>query len=62
MAVQDDFDGSGRTESRSYTYQNGSTYVGEWVGIRRHGKGTFKQPSGSSYTGEFRNDRRHGRG
>ena len=53
---------SHHTESRSYTYQNGSTYVGEWQGIRRHGKGTFKQPSGSVYTGEFHNDRRHGRG
>ena len=36
----------------TFTYMDGSTYVGEWLESRRHGQGTFTYMDGSTYVGE----------
>jgi len=44
------------------TFYDGSKYVGEWKGNRRHGQGSVTYTDGSKYVGEWRNNKRHGQG
>jgi TonB family protein len=51
----------------AYYYQSdskakGSTYIGEVVEGRLHGKGTFTFADGSRYVGEFKGSKKHGQG
>ena len=52
--------GSGRLVWRGSYGQD--TYVGQYQGGKRHGRGIFKWFSGARYEGEWRNGRRNGRG
>jgi hypothetical protein len=44
------------------TYPNGSTYLGHFLNITRHGFGICHYPKGHIYTGLWSNGRRHGLG
>ena len=46
----------------SFTYESGSTYVGEFQNDRRHGQGTYIYASGTKYVGEFKNKYPYGQG
>ena len=46
----------------SYTYPDGTIYVGGYVDGRRNGTGTLTYPSGDVYEGDFVNDQRSGNG
>lgn len=37
-----------------YTYKNGATYTGEWIGGFRSNRGTMQWPDGAKYEGEWR--------
>ena len=47
----------------TYTYPDGSTYIGEFNkdGVK-HGTGTFTSPDGSKYEGEWKDGMKHGKG
>ena len=38
----------------TYTFDDGSKYVGEWEDDNYHGHGTYTYASGSKYIGEYR--------
>ena len=38
------------------TYQDGTHYIGEVQGTKRHGKGSYSFADGSHFTGDFKND------
>ncbi len=40
--------------SQTFTYDDGSTYIGMKLGDMRHGQGTFTEPDGSMYVGVFK--------
>ena len=42
-----------KTVVRTYTYNNGSQYIGEWKGGFRHGKGKMTWQDGAIYEGEW---------
>ena len=44
------------------TYPNQDVYRGEFVGTKRHGRGTLSSVDGSSYSGGFANDKFNGTG
>jgi hypothetical protein len=46
----------------SYTWPDGSRYVGEWENGSMHGQGTQTFAGGGKYVGEFKNNKRHGQG
>lgn len=46
----------------TYTWPNGSTYVGEFENNEMHGQGSLKWSSGEKYEGEFENGAMHGQG
>ena len=52
----------------TYTYANGSKYVGEWKDGKENGQGTYTQVSGNTwfngnkYVGEYKNGKIHGQG
>jgi hypothetical protein len=46
----------------SYTWDDGSQYVGEYKNDKRHGQGTLTWIDGNKYEGEWQNDKRHGQG
>ena len=46
----------------TYTYGDGSRYVGEFKDDKRHGRGVFSYFSGDRYDGEWVEDKRHGQG
>mgnify|MGYP003721997795 CR=1 FL=1 len=46
----------------TYTFANGTQYVGQFRDGKQHGQGTATFASGSQYVGEFRDDNRHGQG
>ena len=46
----------------TYTYPDGSTYCGEWVGDKHHGRGDFTFANGTSYSGEWKEHLMHGKG
>lgn len=51
-----------KVETRDlHTFDDGSTYEGEWMGEEMHGKGTLVK-QGETYVGEFRHNLRSGTG
>ena len=47
----------------SIVYPSGDKYLGQLVGGKRHGRGTYYERStGNKYEGEWKDDLRHGRG
>ena len=46
----------------TYTYANGSKYVGEYKNGKIYGQGTYKWANGNKYVGEFKNAKRNGLG
>jgi len=46
----------------TYTWANGSKYVGEFNNRKYYGKGTFTFPNGNKYVGEFKDGKRNGKG
>jgi hypothetical protein len=44
------------------TWEDGSTYQGDWVQDKRHGNGIFNTAEGHKYEGAFVNDVKHGAG
>ena len=45
-----------------WTYTDKTTYEGEWVGTKKHGKGIEIWPNGYIYKGEFKNSEWSGQG
>ena len=45
-----------------YLYNNGSTFVGQFMGGAAHGLGVFVSASGERYIGEWAGDKFHGNG
>jgi hypothetical protein len=45
-----------------WVYTDKTTYEGEWVGTKKHGKGVETWPNGYIYTGEFKNSVWSGQG
>jgi len=41
----------------TYTWSDGSKYVGEWKDNKKHGQGTYTNPDGIKYVGEFKDGR-----
>jgi formylglycine-generating enzyme required for sulfatase activity len=46
----------------TYTYPDGSIYVGQWKNDKFNGQGTFSYSDGSVYTGQWENSQRNGQG
>ena len=46
----------------TYTFSNGSKYVGEFKDGKKHGQGTFTYFYGDKYVGEYKDDKQHGQG
>ena len=46
----------------TYTWRDGTKYVGEYKDNKRHGQGTYTYASGDKYVGNFKDDVRHGQG
>ena len=46
----------------TYTFSNGTKYVGEWKDGEFHGQATYTFPNGDKYVGEFRDDWPNGQG
>jgi len=40
----------------TYTYANGSKYVGEWKDGKKHGQGTYTSQDGTKGKGEFKDN------
>eukprot|EP00438_Fugacium_kawagutii_P000410 Skav229872 [mRNA] locus=scaffold247:155280:159476:+ [translate_table: standard] len=54
---------SGPSEVRPlFTYENGATYHGSWIGEMRHGHGEQMWPDGARYFGQWVMDKAHGQG
>ena len=53
-------------EKGTYTFANGTKYVGEFEDNERNGQGVYTfgpgNWEGDQYVGEFKDDRRHGQG
>ena len=48
--------------SGTYTWPDGSTYVGQFRNSRLHGQGTYSWPDGSVYSGQFADNKSSGQG
>ena len=46
----------------TWTYTDLTTYVGEWLDSKKHGKRTVTWPNGYKYVGEFKESKWHGSG
>jgi|GEM_PF-5022264 len=46
----------------AFTYEDGTTYIGEWKKDQRSGQGTYTYPNGEKYVGEFKDDKANGQG
>jgi hypothetical protein len=46
----------------SYTFDNGSKYVGEWKEDKQHGQGATTYAEGDKYVGEYKDGEKHGQG
>jgi hypothetical protein len=49
-------------EFKSYTYQSGATYEGQWLGSKRHGLGFWRHPEGETYEGQYAENKQNGLG
>mgnify|MGYP001482347135 CR=1 FL=1 len=47
-------------KQRTYTWPDGSTYVGEVKDDKQHGQGTATYADGDKYVGEFKDGKWHG--
>jgi len=54
--------GQSKKSGLLFTWENGSSYVGEWKDGKKHGQGTFTSPDGRKYVGEYMDDKKHGKG
>ena len=50
------------TTHEAYTWPNGDTYIGEWKGTKKHGRGTYTYANGNKYVGQYHESIRHGHG
>ena len=46
----------------TYTWADGSKYVGEYKDGKKHGKGTMTYPDGAKFVGKFKEGKKHGKG
>ena len=53
---------AGFTGNRKAVFSNGTTYDGEWLNGKPHGRGTLNHVSGSVYEGSYENGLQHGYG
>lgn len=51
-----------KDSSQVKKWEDGKVYHGEFLGEKRHGRGTISYPDGSQYDGEWVDDLRHGQG
>jgi hypothetical protein len=49
-------------ERKSYTYQSGAVYTGQFKGAKRHGIGHWQHPDGEVYEGQYDDNRQSGKG
>jgi len=49
-------------ERKTYTYQSGAVYTGQFKGAKRHGQGHWRHPEGEVYEGQYEDNRQHGKG
>ena len=45
-----------------YRFDDGTTYIGNWVHGKKHGQGRLEMASGEVYDGEWKDDKMHGYG
>ena len=46
----------------TYTFDDGTKYIGQRKDSKRHGQGTYTSEDGSKYVGKFKDDEYHGKG
>ena len=51
---------TGVEERDEFTFQNGAKYLGQWKGMKRHGKGVQIWQDGARYEGDWRDNKAHG--
>ena len=61
-SVTNNSTGTPGTTWGTYTFSDGSKYVGEFQNGEFHGQGTLTFANGSKYVGEWQNDKYHGQG
>jgi hypothetical protein len=44
------------------SWEDGSSYSGQWKNGKREGRGSYRWASGSRYTGEWMDNQKHGSG
>lgn len=49
-----------RSTTIEHEFPDKSTYLGEWLGHKRHGKGIHKRPDGDVYEGNYIDDEQSG--
>lgn len=49
-------------DKETYIYPDGTIYVGEWQGNKRHGRGIWTRPDGMKHEGEWEKDKPNGQG
>ena len=49
-------------ERKTYTYQSGAVYQGQFKGAKRHGQGHWQHPDGEVYEGQYDDNRQNGWG
>ena len=54
--------GDCQNQTSTYVWDNGSSYVGEFVDGHFHGQGTYTYSNGSSYVGEWKDGKHNGQG
>jgi len=58
--------GQSKKSGLLFTWENGSSYVGEWKDGKKHGQGTYTsgkgEGEGDKYVGEFKDGKKHGQG
>ena len=55
-------EGSNKHGYGTYTWADGSIYVGEYKNDKYHGNGTYTYANGNKYIGEWKNDKKDGNG
>lgn len=49
-------------ELKTYKYQTGAVYTGQFKGTKRHGKGHWRHPDGETYEGQYVDNKQNGYG